>query len=96
MTVLANGLNVPNVQVGHVDKVKGNDGTFATGETGWPAVDVDMVKGANVEPLAQRPGYSSQRQHLSPCQHLQQVILSHLSQQYLHSLSTCQHVQPVH
>ena len=34
MTVLANGLNVLNVQVGHVDKVKGNEGTVGTGETG--------------------------------------------------------------
>ena len=62
MTVLAYGLNLPNVQVGHVDKVKGNEGTVGTGETGRPAVDGDMVKGADVEPLAQRPGYSSQRQ----------------------------------
>ena len=34
MTVLTNGLNAPNVQVGHVDKVKGNEGTVGTGETG--------------------------------------------------------------
>ena len=34
MTVLTNGRNVPNVQVGHVDKVKGNEGTVRTGETG--------------------------------------------------------------
>ena len=34
MTVLANGLTVPDVQVGHVDKVKGNEGTVRTGETG--------------------------------------------------------------
>ena len=34
MTVLTNGLNVLNVQVGHVDKVKGNEGTVGTGETG--------------------------------------------------------------
>ena len=34
MTVLANGHNVLNVQVGHVDKVKGNEGTVGTGETG--------------------------------------------------------------
>ena len=38
------GLNVLNVQVGHVDKVKGNQGTVGTGETGWhDAVAVDMV-----------------------------------------------------
>ena len=34
MTVLVNGLDVLNVQVGHVDKVKGNEGTVGTGETG--------------------------------------------------------------
>ena len=34
MTVLANGLNVLNVQAGHVDTVKGNEGTVGTGETG--------------------------------------------------------------
>ena len=34
MTVLTNGLNVHNVQVWHVDKVKGNEGSVRTGETG--------------------------------------------------------------
>ena len=34
MTVLANGLNVLNVQAGHVDTVKWDEGTVGTGETG--------------------------------------------------------------
>ena len=54
MTVLANGLTVPDVQVGHVDKVKGNEGTVGAGETGWPAVDVGMVEGADVELRAKK------------------------------------------